>query len=37
VDAVRRILPQEREAAKRISGAFDEAVTAVLESQGIVA
>ena len=31
-----RILDEEREAAKRIAAAFDEAVTAALESQGIV-
>jgi ferritin-like metal-binding protein YciE len=37
VATVERILPQEREAAERIAGAFDEAVTASLEAQGVVA
>jgi hypothetical protein len=36
VQAVERILEQEREAARRIAGAFDEAAAAALESQGIV-
>src|SRR3954469_6444149 len=35
VQLVDRILPQEREAAERISGAFEEAATAALESQGV--
>jgi ferritin-like metal-binding protein YciE len=35
VQAVERILAQEREAAQRIAGAFDEAAAAALESQGI--
>jgi hypothetical protein len=34
VAVVKRILTQEREAADRIAGAFDEALTASLESQG---
>jgi ferritin-like metal-binding protein YciE len=33
---VERILAQEREAADRIAGAFDEAVQASLEAQGVV-
>jgi ferritin-like metal-binding protein YciE len=33
---VERILAQEREAADRIAGAFDEAVTASLDAQGVV-
>jgi ferritin-like metal-binding protein YciE len=37
VQAVERILAQEREAAERIAGAFDEAASAALESQGIPA
>ena len=32
---VGRILAQEREAADRIAGAFDEAVNASLEAQGV--
>ena len=35
VQSVERILAQEREAAQRIAGAFDEAAAAALESQGI--
>jgi ferritin-like metal-binding protein YciE len=35
VATIEGILPQEREAAKRIAGAFDEAVAAALESQGV--
>ena len=35
VHAVERILEQERVAARRIAGAFDEAAAAALESQGI--
>jgi ferritin-like metal-binding protein YciE len=35
VQVVERILEQEREAADRIAAAFDEAVTAALESQGV--
>jgi ferritin-like metal-binding protein YciE len=35
VQAVERILAQEREAAQRIAGAFDEASAAALESQGV--
>jgi ferritin-like metal-binding protein YciE len=35
VAVVERILAQEREAADRIAGAFDEALTASLESQGV--
>jgi len=37
VQLVDRILVQEREAAQRIAGAFDEAVTAALEAKGVVA
>ena len=37
VQAIERILAQEREAAQRIAGAFDEATTAALESQGVAA
>jgi ferritin-like metal-binding protein YciE len=37
VQLVDRILVQEREAAQRIAGAFGEAATAALESQGVVA
>jgi ferritin-like metal-binding protein YciE len=36
VQAVERILAQEREAAGRIAGAFDEAAAAALESQGVM-
>jgi hypothetical protein len=35
VAVVERILAQEREAAERIAGAFDEALTASLEGQGV--
>jgi ferritin-like metal-binding protein YciE len=35
VQTVERILEQEREAAQRLAGAFDEAAAAALESQGI--
>jgi len=37
VQTVERILAQEREAAKRIAGAFDEAAAAALQSQGVTA
>src|SRR5918912_212398 len=37
VQTVERILAQEREAAQRIAGALDEAVTAALQSQGVAA
>ena len=36
VQTVEQILAQEREAAGRIAGAFDEAATAALASQGVV-
>jgi hypothetical protein len=35
VKTVEQILAQEREAAGRIAGAFDEAATAALASQGV--
>jgi hypothetical protein len=35
VAVVERILAQEREAVDRIAGAFDEALSASLESQGV--
>ena len=35
VRLARRIVAQEREAAERIAGAFDEALTASLEAVGV--